>query len=220
MKGRMTWFCLLVAFLSQATPATSLTYNLNTPFTPAGTGSVLEPSWLTATFEDVAAGVQLTLSASGLPSGFYVTQWYFNIFQNIEIAPPQQLGQSTDPRLQAFLLSPNNLNAGTPADTLGNGFDFLMTFSNSGNLFESQDTATFLFSNPSGILAEWFNQLNTAGSFYVSANAQSGSSAVSWFGATSATTPGPGPVPEPASLILLTVGLAGIGFFGHKRLTN
>ena len=217
MKARVIFLCFLAVILGHGSSVSALTYDLNTPFTPGGIGPSIEPAWLSATFDDVAGGVQLTLSAAGLPSGSNVTQWYFNIFQNTEIAPPQQLGQTTDPRLQLFLLSPDNLNAGTPADTLGNGFDFSMTFSNAGDLFESQDTAIFLFSEPTGIIAEWFNQLNTAGNFYVAANVLSLSGPGSWIAATSANTPGPTPIPEPATMILLGCGLAGLTVFGRNK---
>ncbi len=225
MKRRTSCLLLLVAFLWLAPAAFALTFDLNTPFTDAGTGSVVQPAPLSATFSDVTGGVQLALSAAGLPSGSYVTQWYFSIFQNNEIAAPQQSGLATDPRLQLFLLSPDNLNAGTQTSTLGNGFDISMTFANTGNLFESQDTATFLFLIPTGILAEWFNQLNTAGTFYAAANVLSLGGAGNWIAATSATTPGPGPgpgpgpapVPEPATMILLGLGLGGLTVFGRKK---
>jgi hypothetical protein len=156
-----------------------------------------------------------------LPSGSYVTQWYFNIFQNTEIAQPQQLGQITDPRA-SFLLSPDNLYAGTPENTLGQGFDFSMTFPSAGdNLFTSQASAAFLFTDPTGIIAAWFNQLNTAGNFYAAANVLSLSGAGSSIAATSATTPGPGPgpapVPEPATMILLSCGMACLTFFGRRK---
>jgi hypothetical protein len=90
-----------------------------------------------------------------------------------------------------------------------------MTFSSAGDLFESQDTAIFLFSEPTGIIAEWFNQLNTAGNFYVAANVLSLSGPGSWIAATSATTPGP--VPEPATMILLSFGLGWLTLFGRKK---
>jgi len=203
--------------------ASALTFDLNTPFTSQGTGSVIEPAWLSADFTDVAGGVRLTLSATGLPSGLYVTQWYFSIFQNTEIASPQQLGLATDPRLQLFLLSPDNLNAGPAAASLGAGFDVSMTFASTGDLFESQDSATFLFSSPTGILSEWFNQLNAAGAFYAAANVLSAGTAGSWIAATSSTTPGPGPgptpVPEAATIILLGLGLGGLTVFSSKRKT-
>jgi hypothetical protein len=218
MKAKVTILCLLAVIMGHDSALSVLTFDLNTPFNPSGIGSSIEPAWLTATFDDVAGGVQLTLSAPALPSGSYVTQWYFNIFQNNLLLPPLQLGQPTDPPLATYTWSPNNLNAGTPADTLGNGFDILMTFSSSGNLFESQDTATFLFSNPAGIIAEWFNQLNTAGNFFVAANTLSPTGTGSWIAATSSTTPGPAPVSEPATMILLSFGMAGLTFFGRKKL--
>lgn len=219
MKRSTICFLLLAAFLWQGPSASALTFELNTPFTAAGTGSILQPAWLTATFEDTAGGVQLTLSAAGLPTGSYVSQWYFNIFQNTEIAPPSQQGPLTDPRLQLFLLSPDNLNAGPDTATLGNGFDFSMTFGSAGNVFDSQDTATFLFSLPTGIIADWFNQLNTAGAFYAAANILSlTGGAGSSIAATSSTTPGPAPIAEPASIILLGLGLGGLTVFGRKKL--
>ena len=217
MKARVTFLCLLALILGHGSSVSALTFDLNTPFTPGGIGPSIEPAWLSATFDDVVGGAQLKLSAAALPVGSYVTQWYFNILQNNFLFPPVQLGQATDPRLSSFTWSPDNLNAGTPADTLGNGFDILMTFSSAGDLFESQDTATFLFSNPAGILAEWFNQLNTAGNFYVAANVLSLSGPGSWIAATSANTPGPTPIPEPATMILLGCGLAGLTVFGRNK---
>ena len=221
MKQRALCFCLLVAFLLPGSSASALTFDLNTPFTADGSGSPLATAWLSATFADVTGGVQLTLSAAGLPTGSYVTQWYFNIFQNTEIASPLQQGLTTDPRLQLFLLSPDNLNAGPTGATLGNGFDISLNFSTSGDLFENQDTATFLFSDPNGIIADWFNQLNTAGVFYAAASVVGLDEAGSWIAATSSTPPGPGPspVPEPATAVLLGFALTGLTFFCKKRKT-
>ena len=98
MKKKLFLACFLFAILANVPSASAITFDLNTPFGPDGAGTPVQPPLLTAAFENAANGVQLTLSASGLSADAYVSEWYFNVFQNKFILSPTQLGPTTDPK--------------------------------------------------------------------------------------------------------------------------
>ena len=165
--------------------------------------------------------MQLTLSAVGLAANAYVSEWYFNIFQDRFIFPLTQ---------QSFLWSPNQLPTGSNSqnDPLGYGFDVLISFpvasstSKFEDLFGPLDSATVLLSSTfPGISADWFNELNTAGTFYASAKIlKLGEAGENWIasGPVTPPKPDPNPVPEPGTMLLFGFGLIGLAFSGRRNL--
>src|SRR5260221_11513481 len=87
-KTGLSVICLAGILLAAGSAkAASLTYTYNAIFTSPTVSS--SSTWLTATFVDIAGGVELTLSTSGLTGGEFIDgsssggsvngSWYFNV---------------------------------------------------------------------------------------------------------------------------------------------
>jgi PEP-CTERM motif len=205
----------LLCFNLQSTQAAGFVYNLTTYYDIAG--SPIQSGGLTATFQDVAGGVDLTLSVSGLGQSYYnVNTWwimanstYANTFT---FAKQSSTGTFTAPTLN---------QRATPTSEAGND-GYFNTWLNGWATFENGDSITYLItSTKSGLTSAAFNLLDspTSGSYgsggtyysaaYVNGNSSPPTSSF-YIGSTTSS-----PVPEPTSLAL--AGLGGLSLLLFRR---
>ena len=169
------------------------------------------PPWLIATFEDLSTGrVQLTLDATNLASGTqFITSWHFNYDPN----NINDLG-----KLYFNPAGSENLStAGVKAGTDGT-YNIELDFPNlsATDSFMAGTSITYLItSSDEDFSAESFNfrSKNEDGSdgFYSIAQVQgipTGGSG--WVAA----------VPEPATMLLLGLGLMGMALVGRRKFLN
>jgi len=214
MKKLILVMTVIVAIFSFALTSQASTVTLNLDVLFSGTSpSGSDPS-LTATFTDDGlppGTVKLTMDASNLTSSEFVSNWYFNIDDNIDI---NSLEIDPDPALAGitFIVGTN----ANKAD--GDGYyDILFSFpdANSSQRF-SGGTSTWTFSGISDLTIDDFKYFSSPGGdgsngTYLSAvhvqgiPLEDGTTTSGWLGA----------VPIPATVWIFGAGL--IGLVGIRR---
>jgi len=150
------------------------------------------------------------LVANGLTSNKeFVSEWYFN-YNTSPLLEPNSTLFFTD---NSGLLDKATIGVFTADDAIGS---FNLQFLFLDDSFNNGETAVISIVGQ-GISAESFNLLNDPGNFFSAAEitkTNGGGTSSAWIAATNQPTQ---PVPEPATMLLLSAGLIGLGFFGRKR---
>ena len=205
MKIRALIIALALFGLSTASWGTQITFEIDTKFSGGGSGT---PSYR-ATFTDGVGYVELKMEATGTAG---VNQWYFNL-------DPLFAGTidcSTDlVRVSGSIMYSSCVSdpGGTLLKADGDGtFDFWLEF----NDFGEDDGPSIYNIITSSLRAEDFNFTSRStgggpGPFYAAVKTDEGGSA--WYGDGKDDNV---VTAEPATLTLMGLGLAGLGFMRRK----
>ena len=214
MKKRI--LIAIVAFLGAITlvaPVQALTFNYNYEYS-GGVAPLGPTPWLTATFEDVSGGVQLTLSTAGLTGREFVTEWDFNLNPG--------MGDPYDAIADISHVSgvlPDSASWGEDAFKAGPDeyydIEFLFPTAN-GDRFTSGVTAVFLITG-TGLTAGDFNYPSNPGNSdvggpYLSAAHVQG---IGNFAQDSGWV-APVGISEPVTMLLLGLGLVAVAGISRK----
>jgi hypothetical protein len=166
------------------------------------------PPWLSAEFSQQGSNqVSLTMSAGGLSNKTqFVSDWYFNLNFAGELEYTYVAGA------KAADIAYVPIGSQKQNGDLENSFNFHFGFStadNDSNRFDAGEFVTYLISGD-GLTADLFNFDNIYG-YLTMADIQGAGNPL--IGQKS----GAQPVPEPTTMLLLSAGLIGLGFFGLKR---
>jgi hypothetical protein len=210
MRKKSPASALLLLFLLVAAPVNTFALTFNLDFLYDGSSPAGASPWLTVTFEDITTDqVRLTLNSANLIGSENVASWYFNINPTIsDLTPFYDSGPSA-----LVLTGQNNQTAGSAS-----GFDIGMYFTEP---FRAADQPAVYNFFGTGLTASSFDLVNEGGSFFSAAQVLGigANAAFAWIADSQNNGPGPGPAPvaEPATMILLSCGMAGLTFFGRKK---
>lgn len=202
---------------SAVMPAKALTFDLNYIFSGPGIPGNPGP-WGTATFSDVAGGVELTLSGSGLTGNEFFGAWYFNLnsaLNPVSLSFAAQGNVGVDPSSVVISQGANLFKAD------GDGFfDVVFDFATSGaNRLGAGDSITYLITGIPGLTAADFNFTSVGGpisGYHTAAHLQASSVNGQSLWVADGDTPG-GPVPEPTTYLVLGAFLA-FAVYAKRRL--
>lgn len=202
---------------SAVMPAKALTFGLDYVFSGPGIPGNPGP-WGTATFSDVAGGVQLTMDASGLTGTEFFGSWYFNLNSALNPASLNFAAQSN------VGVDPSSVTIGQGANAFkadGDGFfDIIFDFASSGaNRLGAGDSITYLITGIPGLTAADFNYVSVGGpvsGFHTAAHLQASTVNGQSLWVADGDTPG-GPVPEPTTYLVLAAFVA-LAVYAKRRV--
>ncbi len=215
MKRATTMAVVVSLVLAGAAHGGVITFGLVKEFSWAVEPQGDKP-WLTAVFEDVTAGVKLTLTATNLTGNEFVSKWYFNLAPDLDpsalLFEGSPSGTFVDP---TPYLKKNEYKAD------GDGyFDILFAFAEAGGSderFGVGDSIEYLITGIADLAASSFYHLSAdkkgvpaAGGLYTAAHVQA------IVGEDPNVTSGWVTTPEPVTLVLMGLGTAGL-LVRHRR---
>lgn len=138
---------LVVSFASADVVHIELNHEYSGGAAPAGSNL----PWLTATFTDVAGGVQLVMSTANLVASEFVSRWYFNLNPILNLSS-LNIGHLGGQNAAVAKSSNGYLAAG------GGSYDirFVFPVAASSDRFRAGETSSFLLSGIPGLKASDF----------------------------------------------------------------